>query len=245
MTSLSGKRAFVTGGSRGIGAAIARRLAEDGADVAISSDRAADRADEVVAAIRASGGTGAAVRMGASDAGSIEAAVNGAADALGGLDILVNNAGIWRAGPIDEMTLEDIDEALAVNLRGVILATRAALPRMADEGRIILTGSNLGGRAGAGTAVYSAAKAALGGFARGLARDVGPRAITVNVIHPGSTDTDMNPADGPFAERQRERMAIPRYARPEDVAAFYAFVASAAARSINGAELVVDGGANA
>jgi 3-oxoacyl-[acyl-carrier protein] reductase len=241
-----GKRAFVTGGSRGIGAAIARRLASDGAAVAVGYERSADAAQAVVGDITAAGGRAVAVQMAADDAASIRRAVDDAAEALGGLNILVNNAGIYRGGPIEEMTLDDVDATLNVNVRAVILASQAALEHLPKGGRIISTGSNLATSVpGPGMSLYSASKAALIGWTQGLARDLGPREITVNVVHPGSTDTDMNPASGQQAEEQRARMAIPRYGRPEDIGALVSFVAGPEAGSINGASLVVDGGANA
>jgi NAD(P)-dependent dehydrogenase (short-subunit alcohol dehydrogenase family) len=241
-----GKRAFVTGGSRGIGAAIATRLASDGAAVAVGYERSADAAEAVVGDITAAGGRAVAVQMAADDAASIRRAVDEAAAALGGLDILVNNAGIYRGGPIEEMTLDDVDATLNVNVRAVILASQAALEHLPKGGRIISTGSNLATSVpGPGMSLYSASKAALIGWTQGLARDLGPREITVNVVHPGSTDTDMNPASGRQAEEQRARMAIPRYGRPEDIGALVSFVAGPEAGSINGASLVVDGGANA
>ncbi|MGA5462091.1 3-oxoacyl-ACP reductase family protein [Mycobacterium sp. NPDC050041] len=246
MKTLDGKRAFVTGGSRGIGAAIARRLASDGAAVAVGYERSADTAHAIVDEITTAGGRAVAVQMAADDPASISRAVDEAAEALGGLDILVNNAGIYRGGPIEEMTLDDVDATLNVNVRAVMLASQAVLRHLPAGGRIISTGSNLASRVPeAGASLYSASKAALIGWTQGLARDLGPRRITVNVVHPGSTDTDMNPADGPQAEAQRARMAIPQYGKPEDVAALVAFVAGPEAGSINGAGLTVDGGANA
>jgi len=246
MSLLQGKRAFVTGASRGIGAAVARRLAADGADVAIGYERSAQAADVVVQEIKANGCRAVAIQMNAADPTSIKQAVDRAAAELGGLDILVNNAGIISYGTIEEVTLEQIDTMLAVNVRGVVLATQAALPHMSKGGRIISTGSNLAERVpDAGKALYSASKAALIAWTKGTARDLGPRGITVNLVHPGSTNTDMNPADGPHAEAQRQRMAIKAYGRPEDIAALYSFLASDAARSVNGAGFTVDGGANA
>lgn len=246
MLSLEGKRAFVTGGSRGIGAAVVRRFAAQGAAVAIGYERSASQAEALVEQIKASGGRAVAVQMDAADPASVRRAVDRAAEAWGGLDILVNNAGIIRAGNIDEMSLEDVDTTLAVNVRAVIVASQAALRHMGDGGRIINTGSNLAERVpDAGTSLYSASKAALIGWTKGLARDLGPRGITVNVVHPGSTDTDMNPASSPRADAQRARMAIQRYGDADDVAAMIAFVASPAARSVNGTGLTVDGGANA
>jgi NAD(P)-dependent dehydrogenase (short-subunit alcohol dehydrogenase family) len=246
MAILDGKRAFVTGGSRGIGAAIARRLASDGAAVAVGYERSADAANAIADEITTAGGRAVAVQMAADDPASISRAVDEAAGALGGLDILVNNAGIYRGGPIEEMTLDDVDATLNVNVRAVMLASQAALRHLPAGGRIISTGSNLASRVPeAGASLYSASKAALIGWTQGLARDLGPRRITVNVVHPGSTDTDMNPADGPQAEAQLARMAIPQYGKPADVAALVAFVAGPEGGSINGAGLTVDGGANA
>jgi NAD(P)-dependent dehydrogenase (short-subunit alcohol dehydrogenase family) len=246
MSSLLGKRAFVTGASRGIGAAIARRFAAEGAAVAIGYERSADVAHAIAQEIEAAGGRAVAIQMDAVDPASIRQAVDQAASTLGGLDILVNNAGIIRYGAAGEISLADIDATLAVNVRAVILATQAALPHMGEGGRIITTGSNLADRVpDAGKALYSASKAALIALTKGFARDLGPRGITVNLVHPGSTNTDMNPADGPHAESQRQRMAIKEYGRPEDVAALYAFLASDEARSVNGTGFTVDGGANA
>ncbi|ARP82309.1 oxidoreductase [Bordetella genomosp. 8] len=246
MSSLQGKRAFITGASRGIGAAIARRFAADGAAVAIGYERSADAANAIVKEIEGTGGRAVAVQMNVADPASIKQAVDRAAAELGGLDILVNNAGIIRYGTVEDVTVEDIDAILSVNVRGVILATQAALPHMSEGGRIISTGSNLAERVpDAGKALYSASKAALIAWTKGTARDLGPRGITVNLVHPGSTNTDMNPADGPQAEAQRQRMAIKEYGRVEDVAALYAFIASPEARSVNGTGFTVDGGANA
>jgi 3-oxoacyl-[acyl-carrier protein] reductase len=243
---LAGKRALVTGGSRGIGAAIARRLAAEGADVAITYERSAERAEALTREIKALGRGSLAIQADAADPIAIKAAVDEAVRALGGLDILVNNAGIFKSGPIEEMTLDDIDATLAVNVRAVVVASQAAAAHMGDGGRIISTGSCLAERvAEPGVSLYSLSKAALIGWTKGLARDLGPRGITVNIVHPGSTDTDMNPADGPHADAQRARMAIPTYGRAEDVAALVAFVAGPEGRSINGTGLTIDGGANA
>ncbi|HEX7920553.1 MAG TPA: SDR family NAD(P)-dependent oxidoreductase [Bradyrhizobium sp.] len=245
--SLQGKRALVTGGSRGIGAAIARRLAAEGADVAITYERSADRAETVGAEIRQQGRRALALQADSADASAVRDAVNAAAKAFGGLDILVNNAGIFRGGgSIDAVTLEDIDATLAVNVRAVVVASQAAVAHMGEGGRIINIGSNLASRVpDAGMSLYSMSKSALIAWTQGLARDLGGRGITVNIVHPGSTNTDMNPADGEQAEAQRARMAIKRYGKADDVAALVAFVAGPEAGSINGAGLTVDGGANA
>ncbi|MBV4463856.1 3-oxoacyl-[acyl-carrier protein] reductase [Pseudomonas sp. F-14 TE3623] len=246
MLSLIGKRAFVTGGSRGIGAAIARRLAAEGADVAIAYEQSADAAQVIVEELNNAGRRAVAIQMDAASPDSIRQAVDRAAAELGGLDILVNNAGIIRGGPVETMSVKDIDDTLAVNVRAVLLASQAALVYLPKGGRIISTGSNLAERVpDAGMSLYSMSKAALIGWTKGLARDLGPRGITVNIVHPGSTDTDMNPANGPRSEAQLNRMAIKSYGRVEDVAALVAFVARDEARSINGSGLTIDGGANA
>ncbi|MBU9358854.1 SDR family NAD(P)-dependent oxidoreductase [Burkholderia multivorans] len=246
MNRLQGKRALVTGGSRGIGAAIAKRLAADGADVAITYEKSAERAQAVVAEIETLGRRAVAIQADSADPAAVRAAVDRAADTLGGLDILVNNAGIFRAGSLDALTLDDIDATLNVNVRAVIVASQAAARHLREGGSIVSTGSCLATRVpDAGMSLYAASKAALIGWTQGLARDLGPRAITVNIVHPGSTDTDMNPADGEHADAQLARMAIPRYGKADDVAALVAFVVGPEGRSINGTGLTIDGGANA
>lgn len=246
MQSLIGKRAFVTGGSRGIGSAIARRLAAEGADVAIAYEQSNAAAQVIVEELRNAGRRAVAIKMDAASPDSVREAVDRAAAELGGLDILVNNAGIMRTGPVEAMSIQDIDDTLAVNIRAVLLASQAALAYLPNGGRIIIIGSNLAEQVPtAGISLYSMSKAALIGWTKGLARDLGPRGITVNIVHPGSTDTDMNPATGPGLEAKLSRMAIKAYGRAEDVAALVAFVARDEARSINGSRLTIDGGANA
>lgn len=247
MSDLTGRRALVTGGSRGIGAAIALRLAQGGADVAITYERSADKAGAVVKQIEALGRKGLAIAASSADPAAVKGAVDRAASELGGLDILVNNAGIARGvGPVEGWTLEDIDQLLAVNVRGVILASQAAAAHLPRGGRIINIGSNLAELVPfAGITLYSMTKSALLSFTKGLARDLGPKGITVNLVHPGSTNTDMNPADGEGADGQRARMAIQEYGKPEDIAAMVAWLASPESRFANGAGFVVDGGANA
>jgi NAD(P)-dependent dehydrogenase (short-subunit alcohol dehydrogenase family) len=245
MSSLQGKRALVTGGSRGIGAAIAKRLAAEGADVAITYERSAERAGAIARSIEGTGRKSLAIQADSADPAAVRAAVDAAAQALGGLDILVNNAGIFRGGDVVAMTLDDIDATLAVNVRAVVVASQAATAHMGEGGRIISIGSCLAERVvEPGVSLYALSKAALIGWTKGLARDLGPKGITVNIVHPGSTDTDMNPANGPEAEAQRARMAIPRYGRPEDIAAMVAFVAGPEGRFITGTGLAVDGGVN-
>ncbi|MBO9557048.1 MAG: SDR family oxidoreductase [Caulobacter sp.] len=246
MSGLNGKRALITGASRGIGAAIALRLAQDGADVAITYERSADKAVDVVARIEALGRKAVALQADAGDPTAVRRAVDDAAEALGGLDILVNNAGVFRGGPIEGLTLDDIDTTLAVNVRAVVVASQAAIQHLPRGGRIISIGSCLAERVTEpGASLYALSKSALIGWTKGLARDLGSRGITVNVVHPGSTDTDMNPSAGPQADGQRGRMAIPEYGKPEDIAALVAFVAGPEGRFINGAGLTIDGAANA
>lgn len=243
---LSGKRALVTGGARGIGAAIARRLAADGADVALTYEKSADKAEALAAELRALGRTAVAIQADAGSAAGAQAAVDGAVDGLGGVDILVNNAGVARMGAFADQPLEDIDALLNVNVRGVLLTTQAALKHIPDGGRIITIGSTVGEKVGfGGITVYSASKSALESFSRGLARELGPRNITVNVVRPGATDTDMNPSDGPMAPSVLPSLAIGRYGRPEEVAAAVAFLAGPDAGYITGDGILVDGGANA
>ncbi|MRI55869.1 SDR family oxidoreductase [Methylobacterium sp. DB1607] len=246
MSELAGKRALVTGASRGIGAAIALALAERGADVAITYERSAERAAEVVRAIEGRGRRGLALQADSADAAAVKRSVDAAAGELGGLDILVNNAGIARGGPVVEMALADIDALLAVNVRSVVLASQAAIPHLGAGGRIISIGSCLGERVPfPGVTVYSMTKSALLSFTRGLARELGPQGITVNLVQPGSTETDMNPSDGAQSDLQRSMTALGHYGRPEDIAAAVAFLASPSARQITGTTLTVDGGANA
>ena len=243
---LSGKAAFVTGGSRGIGAAIAKRLARDGASVALTYVHGEARARAVVDEIEATGGRALAIKADGRDAEAIKSAVDQAVEAFGRLDILVNSAGIWRAAPIDSLSLADFDESMEVNLRAPFVASKAAARRMTEGGRIISIGSNLAERVtDAGLSAYSTSKAALVGLTKALARDLGPRGITANIVHPGSTDTDMNPADGPHAEHQRQKMATPRFGKAEEIASLVAWLASAGGRFVTGAALTIDGGANA
>jgi NAD(P)-dependent dehydrogenase (short-subunit alcohol dehydrogenase family) len=241
---LSGKVALITGGSRGIGAAIARRLAAEGADIAITYAKARGQARKVVAAIERLGRRAVAIRADSADA-RIGAAVDQTVAELGRLDILVNNAGIFPFGPPEKVSLEELDRALAIHARAAFLASQAALRHLGQGGRIISIGSCFAERVPhGGVTLYAMSKSALIGFTKGLARDLGPRGITVNIVHPGSTDTDMNPAGGPGADAQRARMAIPRYGQPEDIAGLVAYLASEEARFITGAGFAIDGGVN-
>ena len=246
MQELAGKRALVTGASRGIGAAIALALADKGADVAITYERSADRAAEVVRAIEERGRRGLAIQADSADAAAVKRSVDEAVEGLGGLDILVNNAGIARYGAVAEMDLVDIDALLNVNVRSVVLASQAAIPHLGQGGRIISIGSCLAERVPfPGVTVYSMTKSALLAFTRGLARELGPRDITANLVQPGGTDTDMNPADGAQSDGIRALTPLGRYGTPEDVATTVTFLASPAARQITGSVVTVDGGLNA
>ena len=243
---LTGKVALVTGGSRGIGAAIAKRLAADGASVAITYTKGADAAKSVVQAIEKDGGKAVAIQADASDAAAAKGAVDQTVAQLGRLDILVNNAGTAIPKPFEEATLEELDHILNLNIRGVFVTTQAALKHMKEGGRIIMIGSSMGERASApGLAPYAATKGAVKMFAQGLAREVGTRGITVNNVQPGSTDTELNPASGDWAEPQIAFTALKRYGKPEEIAALVAFVASPEASYITGANLTADGGTNA
>jgi 3-oxoacyl-[acyl-carrier protein] reductase len=243
MSELLGKKALVTGGSRGIGAATAIALAERGADVALTYNSSPDAAAKVVKEIEALGRTAYALEVDAADAVAVAEGVNRAADQLGGLDILVNNAGVGAIGPLGDLTLDDVDRVLAVNIRGVYAATQAAVPRMSDSGRLIHLGSCAAGRVTSpGMTLYAMSKSALIGLSKGLARELGPRGITSNVVQPGPTDTDMNPADGPFAAAQIADLALDRFGTPTEVAAAVTYLAGPNGSYVTGTELTIDGG---
>jgi len=246
MGTLTGKVALVTGGSRGIGAAIARRLAKEGANVALTYHSAAKKAAIVVAEIEQAGGKALAIAADNNDPIAIQQSVTKTIAEFGQIDILINNAGILIAKPIIDLTLEDLEKTLAVNVKAVFIASQTAAEHMSKGGRIISIGSNLADRVPMqGFSLYSLSKSALIGFTKGLARDLGPSGITVNIVHPGSTNTDMNPADGAHADAQRNQMAIPQYGEPEDIAGLVTWLASDASRCITGAGFNIDGGSNA
>jgi NAD(P)-dependent dehydrogenase (short-subunit alcohol dehydrogenase family) len=240
---LTGKRALVTGASRGIGAGIALALAEKGADVAITYERSAERAAEVVRAVEAKGRRALAIQADSADPAAVRRSVDEAVRGLGGLDILVNNAGVARYGAVDDMSLLDIDALLNVNVRSVVLASAAAIPHLPKGGRIISIGSCLADRVPfPGSTVYSMTKSALLAFTRGLARDLGGRGITANLVQPGPIDTDMNPANGPHADAIVGMTALGHYGTAADIGAAVAFLASPAAKLVTGSVLTVDAG---
>jgi 3-oxoacyl-[acyl-carrier protein] reductase len=243
---LQGKIALVTGGSRGIGAAIAKRLAADGASVAITYTKGAEAAASVANEIERAGGKALAIQADAADAKAVKAAVDKTVATLGRLDVLVNNAGTAIPKKFEESTLEELDRVIDINIRGVFIATQAALKQMNNGGRIITIGSCVGERMMTpGLVPYSATKGAVKMFTQGLSREVGDRGITVNNIQPGPIDTDLNPAAGDWAAPQKANTALNRYGTVNDVAALVAFVASPEASYITGANLTVDGGTNA
>lgn len=245
MSRLENKVAFITGGSRGMGAAIALKLAEDGANIAITYTSAATKAAETVKAIEKLGRRALAIKADNLDVAALENAVNEAHVKLGRLDILVNNAGVYTMDTVDQLELAEFDRVMSIHVRASFVASKAAAFHMGAGGRIISIGSNLAEIVpSAGLIAYSTSKAALIGLTKALARDLGPREITANIVHPGSTDTDMNPANGDHAEEQRARMAIPKFGEAKDIAGLVAFLAGEEGRFITGSSFVIDGGAN-
>ncbi|MER5645685.1 SDR family oxidoreductase [Streptosporangium sp. NPDC002524] len=240
------KVALVTGGSRGIGAAVAVRLATEGADVVITYARSAERAAAVVKEIEAAGARGLAVAAEAADAGALVAAVERTVAEFGRLDVVVGNAGVASFGPLEEVTLAEVDRVLAIHSRASYVLAQAASRHMGAGGRIICVGSSLAERVPyPGWTLYAMSKSALVGLTKGLARDLGPRGITANLVQPGSTDTEMNPADGPGAEEERRFTALGRYCDPADIAATVAHLAGEGGANITGATITVDAGATA
>jgi len=246
MSKLTEKVALVTGGSRGIGAAIAKRLAVDGASVAITYAKDASAASAVVKAIERDGGKAIAIQADATNAGAVEAAVEKTFATFGRLDVLVNNAGTAIPKPFEEATLEEMDRVIAINVRGVYVATQAALKHMKSGGRVIMIGSAVGERVAApGLVPYAGTKGAVKMFTQALAREIGSRGITVNNVQPGPIDTELNPASGDWAVPQKAATSLDRYGRADEVAALVAFVAGPESSYITGANLTVDGGMNA
>lgn len=244
MINLNGKRALVTGGSRGIGAAIAVALAENGADVAFTYQRAADKARAVAQRIENEGRRAAAIQADSADPTAVARSVQEAIAALGGLDILVNSAGVGLSGMIEDIDVNEYQAMMDVNVRGPVLFAKAAIPHLGKGGRIVSIGSGLAERVPfAGVTAYAMSKSALLAFTRGLARELGPKGVTVNLVLPGSTDTDANPSNGPAADFQRSLSPLGRFGEPREVANAVVFLASPAASVISGAVLAADGGA--
>lgn len=243
MDELHGKVALVTGGSRGIGAAIATRLARDGADVALTYQSAADQAKTVVDEIEATGRRSLAIAADSSNPDAVTGAIATTVTELGRFDILVNNAGVFPTGALEDVTLAELDHALAVHVRAVFLASQAAATKMGAGGRIISIGSCFTERVPyPGISLYTMTKSALLGLTKGLARDLGERGITANVVHPGCTDTDMNPASGPGADAELSFIALGHYGTGADIAATVAHLAGDGGRYITGTAIAVDGG---
>lgn len=241
--ALQGKAAFVQGGSRGIGAAIVQRLASEGASVAFTYVSSDEKAQALVKSIEAGGGKALAIKADSADESLVRAAIDSAAKTFGKIDILVNNAGVLAFGEIDALTMDDFDRTIAVNVRSVFVASQQAARHMPDGGRIITIGSvNADRMPFQGGAVYAMSKSAIVGLTKGLARDLGPRGITVNNVQPGPVDTDMNPADSEMADGMRSYMALNRYGKDSEIASFVAYLAGPEAGYITGANLTIDGG---
>ncbi|RWH41822.1 MAG: SDR family oxidoreductase [Mesorhizobium sp.] len=244
MIDLNGKRALVTGGSRGIGAAIALALAENGADVAFTYQRSAEKAEAVARSIESAGRRAVVIQADSADPEAIARSVSEAVAALGGLDILVNSAAIGLSGTIADIDVNEYQTLMDINVRAPVLFAKAVIPHLAEGGRIISIGSGLGERVPfPGVTAYAMSKAALTSFTRGLSRELGPNGVTVNLVQPGSTDTDANPADGASAEFQRSLTSLGRFGEPHEVASAVVFLASPTASVITGAILTAGGGA--
>jgi 3-oxoacyl-[acyl-carrier protein] reductase len=240
---LAGRRALVTGASRGIGAEIVRRLAADGAAVAFTYGASAVEAEKLAAEVAADGGTVVAIQADSADPDQVARSVDEAVSKLGGLDVLVNNAGVAYGSEIESFPIEQFDRLVAVNVRAVFVAIQRAVPHLDTGGRIINIGSINADRVpGPGLSVYAMTKAAVAGLTRGLARDLGPRGITVNNVQPGPVATDMNPDEGEFADSMRQVMALGRYGQPRDIARVVSFLATPESGYITGAHWDVDGG---
>ncbi|MEM5432473.1 SDR family oxidoreductase [Cupriavidus oxalaticus] len=240
---LAGKIALVTGGSRSIGAAIARRLAADGAAVALTYSASPDQAQALVREIESGGGRALALQADAGNPAAVRAAVAATVEAFGGVDILVNNAGQALGSAIEDIDFETYERMIAVNVTGVFVATQEAVRHMKPGGRVIHIGSSMTRYAAFPTAsLYTLTKGAVAGFSRSLVRDLGPKGITVNTVHPGPTDTDMNPDGGPVSQIVGPGIAIGRYGQPAEIAGVVAFLSGPDASFVTGAEIVADGG---
>lgn len=243
---LENKVAIITGGSRGIGAAVARRLSSDGAKVVITYSNSRNDADALVQTLIDSGGTALAIRANSDDSSAIRTAVNTTVSKFGSLNILVNNAAILRTGIIDTITNVDVDQMLSINVKSVFLFIQEALRFMKEGDRIVNIGSVSSGHTPIpGLSLYAATKGAIASMTRALARDLGERGITVNNVQPGRIDTDMNPADGPIAEKTRNSIALGHYGKADDVASLVAYLVSSEARFVTGTNMKVDGGTSA
>ncbi|MEV4252482.1 SDR family oxidoreductase [Spirillospora sp. NPDC049652] len=243
---IENKVALVTGGSRGIGAAVAVRLAEGGADVAFTYQSNTEAAEKVVEKIKQTGRRALAIKADGADAAAVVAAVEETSGTFGRLDILVNNAAAFIVAPVDQIGAEELEQTIALNIRAPFLAAQAAARRMTEGGRIVFIGSNVAERAPfPGFSLYSMSKTALTGMAKGLARDLGPRGITANVVHPGPTDTELNPADGENAATFASFTALNRYAAPAEIAATVAHLAGPGGAYVTGTSVSVDGGFSA
>ena len=243
MSELQGKNTFVTGGTRGIGAAIVRKMAEEGANVAFTYHKSQDKANEIVREVEAKGVKGLAIQADAMQAENVVQAVQKAVSVFGSIDILVNSAGIFELKSITESTLEDYERTESVNIKAVFAATSEAVKSMPQGGRIITIGSvNAESMPFAGGSLYAMSKAAVQMMTKSWARDLGDRKITANVIQPGPVDTDMNPADGPFGDTLTAMTAIKRYGKPEEIAELTAFLSSSKAANITGSAINIDGG---
>lgn len=241
--SLAGKRALVTGGSRGIGAAIAQVFAAEGADVAFTYEKSSDAAAEVVRAIESLGRRATAIQANSADVSDVQASVQQAVAYLGGLDILVNNAGIFLGQTVKDVALNDLDAVLNVNVKAPVIAIQAAIPHLGQGGRVINIGSWFGEQVQwPGIAVYAMSKSALISLTKGLARELGAEGITVNLVQPGAINTDMNPDDGPIADTIRGLIPSGKFGTGEDIAHTVAFLASDKAQYITGTSITVDGG---
>ena len=243
MTLLDGRRALVTGGSRGIGAEIVRRLAADGAAVAFTYGSSSAEAEKLAAEVAAGGGSAVPIKADSSDPDQVAKSVDETVAKLGGLDVLVNNAGVAYLGDIESFPLEQFDRLIAINVRGVFAAIQRAVPHLGEGGRVINIGSINADRVpGPGLSVYAMTKGAIAGLTRGLARDLGPRGITVNNVQPGPIATDMNPEEGEFADLARQVIALGHYGQPRDVASVVSYLAGPESGYVTGANWNVDGG---
>ena len=246
MSELKDKNVFIAGASRGIGAAIAKRFAAEGANVIFTYVRSSKLAKEQESVLKAFGVKSLAIQVNSANAEALQTAIVNTIGQLGPIDILVNNAGICPSGNFLDITLQDFDEIIDINIKAVFAASHAVVKSMPEGGRIISIGSNLADFAVSGDIIlYSMSKSALQGFTKGLARSLGPKRITVNLVQPGPVDTDMNPADAPMADFLRSRMALPEYGTGDDIAGLVVFLAGKEGKYITGTTLTIDGGMNA